>query len=126
MVLGVWYNVDIMWVVGVDICWIVVVGGGIQGQLWLQIVFDVIGLVQEVFEMMIGVSYGVVFFVVIVIVVFDLVLSIIDWNLIVYMICLDEMLGFFYDIFFDCYVCLYEVLKEVVYELVVVQCGGFV
>jgi xylulokinase len=56
--LGVRHNVETMRAAGADIRRIVAVGGGTQGHLWLQIVSDAAGLVQEVPEVTIGASYG--------------------------------------------------------------------
>ncbi|MEN0022617.1 MAG: FGGY family carbohydrate kinase, partial [Microbacterium sp.] len=59
--LGVRHNVETMRAAGADIRRIVAVGGGTQGRLWLQIVSDVTGLVQEVPATTIGASYGAAF-----------------------------------------------------------------
>jgi xylulokinase len=59
--LGVRHNVETMRAAGAHIRRIVAVGGGTQGQLWLQIVSDATGLVQEVPEVTIGASYGAAF-----------------------------------------------------------------
>ncbi|MGB4137790.1 MAG: FGGY family carbohydrate kinase, partial [Microbacterium sp.] len=59
--LGVRHNVETMRAAGADIRRIVAVGGGTQGRLWLQIISDVTGLVQEVPETTIGASYGAAF-----------------------------------------------------------------
>lgn len=58
---GVRHNVETMREAGADIRRIVAVGGGTQGQLWLQIVSDVTGLVQEVPRTTVGASYGAAF-----------------------------------------------------------------
>lgn len=55
---GVRHNIETMRAAGAKIERIVAVGGGVQGQLWLQIVSDVTGLVQEVPQVTIGASYG--------------------------------------------------------------------
>lgn len=55
---GVRHNIETMRAAGAQIDRIVAVGGGTQGQLWLQIVSDVTGLVQEVPQTTIGASYG--------------------------------------------------------------------
>lgn len=59
--LGVRHNVATMRAAGADIRRIVAVGGGTQGRLWMQIVSDVTGLVQEVPATTIGASYGAAF-----------------------------------------------------------------
>ena len=58
---GVRHNVETMRAAGADIRRIVAVGGGTQGRLWLQIVSDVTGLVQEVPRTTVGASYGAAF-----------------------------------------------------------------
>lgn len=58
---GVRHNVETMKEAGAVIERIVAVGGGTQGQLWLQIVSDVTGLVQEVPRTTVGASYGAAF-----------------------------------------------------------------
>lgn len=58
---GVRHNVETMRAAGADIRRIVAVGGGTQARLWLQIVSDVTGLVQEVPTVTIGASYGAAF-----------------------------------------------------------------
>lgn len=52
------HNVDTMRSAGADIHRIVAVGGGTQGRLWLQIISDVTGLVQQVPRVTLGASYG--------------------------------------------------------------------
>ena len=59
--LGVRHNVETMREAGADIRRIVAVGGGTQGSLWLQIVSDATGLVQQVPQTTIGASYGAAF-----------------------------------------------------------------
>ena len=59
--LGVRHNVETMRAAGADIRRIVAVGGGTQGALWLQIVSDATGLVQEVPQTTVGASYGAAF-----------------------------------------------------------------
>ncbi|MBN9214929.1 MAG: sugar kinase [Microbacterium sp. SCN 70-200] len=58
---GVRHNVETMRAAGAQIDRIVAVGGGTQGRLWLQIVSDVTGLVQQVPSTTIGASYGAAF-----------------------------------------------------------------
>lgn len=58
---GVRHNVETMRAAGADITRIVAVGGGTQGNLWLQIVSDVTGLPQQVPHITIGASYGAAF-----------------------------------------------------------------
>lgn len=59
--LGVRHNVETLRAAAADIRRIVAVGGGTQGRLWLQVVSDVTGLVQEVPRTTIGASYGAAF-----------------------------------------------------------------
>lgn len=55
---GVRHNIETMQEAGCDITRIVAVGGGTQGDLWLQIVSDVTGLAQQVPGTTVGASYG--------------------------------------------------------------------
>src|SRR5690606_4981990 len=108
--LGVRHNVETMRAAGADIRRIVAVGGGTQGRLWLQIVSDATGLVQEVPATTIGASYGAAF----------LAASavapenhadkpvITDWNPVTQTITPNPDLRDFYDTLFDRYVRLYE------------------
>ncbi|MGY1550434.1 FGGY-family carbohydrate kinase [Microbacterium sp. A588] len=121
--LGVRHNVETMRAAGADIRRIVAVGGGTQGQLWLQVVSDVTGLVQEVPATTIGASYGAAF----------LAASAIagenhadkpvitDWNPVTQTITPNPDLRDFYDTLFDRYVRLYEGSKDVIHELAVDQ-----
>lgn len=59
--LGVRHNVDAIVAAGGAIERVVAVGGGTQGDLWLQVVSDVTGLTQEVRSVTIGASYGAAF-----------------------------------------------------------------
>lgn len=58
---GVRHNIDTMRAAGADIQRVVAVGGGTQGNLWLQIVSDITGLTQYVPRTTLGASYGVAF-----------------------------------------------------------------
>lgn len=58
---GVRHNIDTMREAGADIRRVVAVGGGTQGELWLQIVSDVTGLEQVVPRTTVGASYGAAF-----------------------------------------------------------------
>ena len=55
------HNIETMKAAGADIQRIVAVGGGTQGDLWLQIVSDITGLSQEVPRTTLGASYGTAF-----------------------------------------------------------------
>ena len=59
--MGVRHNVEAIRAAGGTIQRVVAVGGGTQGDLWLQIVSDVTGLTQVVPSVTIGASYGAAF-----------------------------------------------------------------
>lgn len=59
--MGVRHNVEAIRAAGGAIERVVAVGGGTQGDLWLQIVSDVTGLTQEIPSITIGASYGAAF-----------------------------------------------------------------
>lgn len=113
--LGVRHNVETMRAAGADIRRIVAVGGGTQGQLWLQIISDITGLVQEVPATTIGASYGAAF----------LAATatggemplITEWNPVVQTITPNVELRDRYDALFDRYVRLYAGTKDIVHEL---------
>ncbi|GAB3596430.1 FGGY-family carbohydrate kinase [Microbacterium tumbae] len=115
--LGVRHNVETMRAAGADIRRIVAVGGGTQGRLWLQIVSDVTGLVQEVPETTIGASYGAAFLAASAVAGEGEEPHIADWNPIAQVITPDPALGDLYDALFDRYARLYEATKDVVHEL---------
>ncbi|PRB08785.1 FGGY-family carbohydrate kinase [Microbacterium sp. MYb62] len=119
--LGVRHNVETMRAAGADIRRIVAVGGGTQGQLWLQVVSDVTGLVQEVPETTIGASYGAAFLAATAVAAPDAAPLITDWNPIAQTIRPDEALQPLYDTLFDRYVRLYEGSRRVVHELAAAQ-----
>lgn len=58
---GVRHNIETMRAAGADVRRVVAVGGGTQGELWLQIVSDVTGLPQVVPRTTVGASYGAAF-----------------------------------------------------------------
>ncbi|WP_217184887.1 FGGY-family carbohydrate kinase [Streptomyces sp. AC495_CC817] len=118
--LGVRHNVETMRAAGADIRRIVAVGGGTQGRLWLQIVSDVTGLVQEVPEKTIGASYGAAFLAAVAIAGDDAP-AITRWNPVVARIQPDTALRASYDALFDRYQRLYEASKGVVHELAAQQ-----
>lgn len=122
--LGVRHNVETMRAAGADIRRIVAVGGGTQGRLWLQVVSDVTGLVQEVPETTIGASYGAAFLAATATAGADEAPTITDWNPVAESIRPDESLRTFYDTLFDRYVRLYEGSKDVVHELAAAQRGA--
>lgn len=122
--LGVRHNVETMRAAGADIRRIVAVGGGTQGRLWLQVVSDVTGLVQEVPQITIGASYGAAFLAATATADPGETPVITDWNPIAQTIRPDEALRPLYDDLFDRYVRLYEASKDVVHELAAMQRGG--
>ena len=117
--LGVRHNVQTMRDAGADIRRIVAVGGGTQGRLWLQIVSDVTGLVQEVPRVTVGASYGAAFLAAGA--VSDPAPAIADWNPVVTTIAPDPALGAVHDTLFDRYLRLYAGTAEVVHELAAQQ-----
>ncbi|MFK3677604.1 FGGY-family carbohydrate kinase [Microbacterium sp. NPDC090218] len=121
--LGVRHNVETMRAAGADIRRIVAVGGGTQGRLWLQIVSDVTGLVQEVPQTTIGASYGAAFLAATATAARGEGPVITDWNPVEKTIRPDEALRSSYDDLFDRYVRLYEGSKDVVHELAAAQRG---
>lgn len=122
--LGVRHNVETMRAAGADIRRIVAVGGGTQGRLWLQVVSDVTGLVQEVPQTTIGASYGAAFLAATAIAAPGEVPAITDWNPIAERIHPDEAQRPLYDSLFDRYARLYEGSKSVVHELAAEQRGA--
>ncbi len=122
--LGVRHNVETMRAAGADIRRIVAVGGGTQGQLWLQVVSDVTGLVQEVPQTTIGASYGAAFLAASAVASEGNDPVITDWNPITQTITPNADLREFYDPLFDRYVRLYEGSKDVVHELAAAQHGA--
>ena len=121
--LGVRHNVETMRAAGSDIRRIVAVGGGTQGRLWLQVVSDVTGLVQEVPETTIGASYGAAFLAATAVAPSGAAPVITDWNPITQVITPNAGLRDLYDTLFDRYVRLYEGTKRVVHELAATQRG---
>lgn len=119
--LGVRHNVETMRAAGADIRRIVAVGGGTQARLWLQVVSDATGLVQEVPATTIGASYGAAFLAASAIVTESRTLRIDDWNPVVDRIEPDPRARAAYDQLFDRYLRLYEGTAEVVHELAAVQ-----
>ncbi|GAB3633093.1 FGGY-family carbohydrate kinase [Microbacterium shaanxiense] len=122
--LGVRHNVETMRAAGADITRIVAVGGGMQGQLWLQVISDVTGLVQEVPETTIGASYGAAFLAASAVAPEGAEPAITDWNPIAQTITPNPDTRAFYDTLFDRYVRLYEGTKDVVHELAADQRGA--
>jgi xylulokinase len=127
--LGVRHNVETMRAAGADIRRIVAVGGGTQGRLWLQIVSDVTGLVQEVPATTIGASYGAAFLAAVATVEGDATAdgeapSIAAWNPVTETIRPDDSLRELYDELFDRYTRLYRETADVVHEIAADQRGA--
>jgi xylulokinase len=113
--LGVRHNVETMRAAGADIRRIVAVGGGTQGGLWLQIVSDATGLVQEVPRTTIGASYGAAFLAAAATA--DEPPRMADWNPVAQTVRPDPDAEAFYDDLFDRYLRLYASTREIVHEL---------
>ncbi|WP_353112916.1 FGGY family carbohydrate kinase [Microbacterium sp.] len=118
--LGVRHNVETMRAAGADIRRIVAVGGGTQGRLWLQVVSDVTGLVQEVPAATIGASYGAAFLAARA-VAEGAAPEISEWNPVTERIVPDPSVAPLYDALFDRYVRLYAGTRDVVHELAEIQ-----
>lgn len=118
--LGVRHNIETLRAAGADIRRIVAVGGGVQGALWLQIVSDVTGVVQEVPRTTIGASYGAAFLAASV----DRAdVSIADWNPTSSTVRPDPVLAPLYDDLYVRYRELYESTKPLVHSLAVRRHG---
>lgn len=115
--LGVRHNIETMRAAGADIRRIVAVGGGTQGRLWLQIVSDATGLVQEVPATTIGASYGAAFLAASAVAPAGSHPCIERWNPIVDRIEPDPDARAAYDVLFDRYLRLYASTADVVHEL---------
>lgn len=115
--LAVRHNMETMRAAGADIRRIVAVGGGTQGELWMQIVSDATGLVQEVPTTTIGASFGAAI----------LARAAVDpavdprrsdaWNPIVTTVHPDPSVAAVYDEMFAQYLRLYAGTKELVHDL---------
>ncbi|WP_336644579.1 FGGY-family carbohydrate kinase [Microbacterium sp. USHLN186] len=119
--LGVRHNVETMRAAGADIRRIVAVGGGTQGRLWLQIVSDATGLIQEVPATTIGASYGAAFLAASAVAPDDAKPLIEHWNPVATTITPDPAVKDVYDALFDRYLRLYAGTREVVHELATAQ-----
>lgn len=119
--LGVRHNVETMRAAGADIRRIVAVGGGTQGRLWLQIVSDATGLVQEVPATTIGASYGAAFLAASAVASDGAKPRIEDWNPVIDRIEPDPLTRAAYDELFERYLRLYAGTADVVHELAAEQ-----
>jgi len=117
--LGVRHNVETMRAAGADIRRIVAVGGGTQGKLWLQVVSDITGLVQEVPQITIGASFGAAFLAATALATRNGtdVPIITDWNPLAATITPNPQLTDLYDELYDRYLRLYAGTRDVVHEL---------
>lgn len=122
--LGVRHNVETMRAAGADIRRIVAVGGGTQGALWLQVVSDVTGLVQQVPETTIGASYGAAFLAAKATAEHGDAPAIEDWNPVARTITPDPGARARYDALFDRYLRLYDATATVSHELAADQRGA--
>lgn len=113
--MGVRHNVETMRAAGADIRRIVAVGGGTQGSLWLQIVSDVTGLVQQVPKTTIGASYGAAFLAAVA--TSEEPPLIREWNPAASRIEPNPTTAEAYEVLFDRYLRLYAGTEEVVHEL---------
>lgn len=115
--LGVRHNVETMREAGADIRRIVAVGGGTQGELWLRIVSDATGLVQEVPRVTIGASYGAAFLAASAVATHGAAPVIEEWNPVTTRITPDPALAEHYELAFARYKALYEATKPLVHSL---------
>ena len=119
--LGVRHNVETMRAAGADIRRIVAVGGGTQGALWLQVVSDATGLVQEVPRTTIGASYGGAFLAAVAVAPSGEIPDITTWYPVATVVGPRAELAELYDERFAQYRRLYEDTKDLVHELVTTQ-----
>ncbi|MFC8733365.1 FGGY-family carbohydrate kinase [Luteimicrobium sp. NPDC057192] len=118
---GVRHNVETMRAAGAEIERVVAVGGGTQGGLWLQVVSDVTGLVQEVPATTVGASYGAAFLA---------ARALGDdadvdaWNPVARTVQPDPALRDRYHTLYDRYLRLYDATKGVVHELAADEAGA--
>ncbi|MBV0895880.1 FGGY-family carbohydrate kinase [Microbacterium sp. NC79] len=119
---GVRHNIETVRAAGAHIERIVAVGGGTQGQLWLQIVSDVTGLVQEVPATTIGASYGAAYLAAQAI--SDDKQSITDWNPVTTRIAPTPDNRADYDDLYAHYLALYTQTKDIQHALARRQHGA--
>ncbi|WP_308797914.1 FGGY-family carbohydrate kinase [Agromyces silvae] len=115
------HNVETMRAAGADIRRIVAVGGGTQGALWLQIVSDVTGLVQEVPRTTVGASYGAAHLAAAAIAEGGAAPVIADWNPMVTTVTPRPEAARRYDELFPHYLALYEATVPVTHALTALQ-----
>lgn len=113
------HNVETMREAGADIRRVVAVGGGTQGDLWLQIVSDATGLRQEVPRVTVGASYGAAFLAAGAVA--DDPPRIETWNPPQTTVVPDPAARAAYDQLFDRYLRLYAQTAQIVHELAASQ-----
>ena len=118
--MGVRHNVQTMREAGADIRRLVAVGGGTQGDLWMQVVSDVTGLPQEVPSVTVGAAYGDAFLAAVA-TAYDEPPAITEWNPVSRTIEPDPSVAAAYDAQFDRYLRLYAATRDVVHDLARVQ-----
>ena len=114
------HNVATMRAAGADIRRIVAVGGGTQGELWLQVVSDVTGLPQEVPLVTVGASYGAAFLAAVA-TADGVSPTITEWNPVARTIQPDPSAASAYDALYDRYRRPYSATRDIVHELADVQ-----
>ncbi len=111
--LGVRHNVEAIRAAGGTIDRVVAVGGGTQGDLWLQVVSDVTGLTQEVRSVTIGASYGAAFLAAGAVA----TVAITEWNPVLRTVAPDSALAADYDALYALYLELYAATAGVAHSL---------
>lgn len=111
------HNIETMRAAGCEIRRIVAVGGGTQSELWMQIMSDVTGLVQELPEKTIGASYGAAFLAANAVAAESERPQIQQWNPIASGVRPNPAHGALYDQLFGLYRDLYANTTAVVHEL---------
>jgi xylulokinase len=115
--LGVRHNIETMREAGADIRRVVAVGGGTQGELWLQIVSDVTGIAQVVPRTTVGASYGAAFLAAVAVSEAGQAPVLEDWNPVATTITPDRDKTDFYDALYLHYRDLYTATVPIVHAL---------
>ena len=114
---GVRHNIETMREAGADIRRVVAVGGGTQGQLWLQIISDVSGIAQVVPRTTVGASYGAAFLAAVAVSEPGAAPLLEDWNPVALTIEPDREKTDFYDGLYQHYRDLYTSTVPIVHAL---------
>lgn len=114
---GVRHNIETMREAGADIRRVVAVGGGTQGELWLQIVSDVTGIAQVVPRTTVGASYGAAFLAAVAVSEPGHTPVLADWNPVASTIEPDSTKTAFYDGLYQHYRDLYTATVPIVHAL---------